>query len=266
MHKNFLIKYCQPLVEFAAACISVQCSLCLQAINRSHTNSESNIGYPGLLPLLCTQCLNLLNYSMHSGYSRCVKCAVLLPDKVENPGPLVLCVSCQSRSVAYSNVIAAFDYLPPGDMLIHKFKVQRQFWLACGLAGLMVTAVNNSGIRLPDDLIVVPVPSGPQAVLRRGFNPAAEIAKPFARYLGLTYKPGLLKRVHAGQKQAHLNREQRMISTAHLYGVHGCVLGAHIAVVDDVLTTGATLHNIARLFMRQGAASVSGFVLARTPT
>ncbi|MGB3290478.1 MAG: phosphoribosyltransferase family protein, partial [Burkholderiaceae bacterium] len=79
------------------------------------------------------------------------------------------------------------------------------------------------------------------------------------------YRPALLRRGREGLRQAHLGRAQRASSTRLLYHCPQRVQGQHIAVVDDVLTTGSTLNSIALAFKEAGAASVTGLVLARTP-
>ncbi|NYT84924.1 ComF family protein [Pusillimonas harenae] len=161
--------------------------------------------------------------------------------------------------------MAAFDYAAPGDLLIYRLKVERQFTSASMLAGLLADAVQASSLTLPESLVLVPVPASRAALLRRGFNPAAEIAYGLARRLNRPCRPGLVLRAREGAKQSQLGRLARMRSTQSLYACAQHLQGAHIAVVDDVLTTGSTLHSIAQALKAAGAASVWGLVLARTP-
>ena len=81
----------------------------------------------------------------------------------------------------------------------------------------------------------------------------------------MPYRPQLLLRVQEGQRQTRLGRADRSRSVQDLYGCPRRVDGAAIAIVDDVLTTGSTLHSIALQFKDAGAQSVCGLVLARTP-
>ena len=133
------------------------------------------------------------------------------------------------------------------------------------LAGLLVDEVRRAWPEIPPDVILVPVPASRQGLVNRGFNPAAELARSAARQLQLTCRPGILVREHGGQKQSTLGREARLIATARLYRVALDVTNARIAVVDDVMTTGSTMHSIARMLKRSGARSVHGLVVARTP-
>jgi ComF family protein len=176
-----------------------------------------------------------------------------------------VCSDCAFHAPAFDRIIAGFDYLAPADMLIHYLKVQKQFTLAPLLAGLLAEAVRNAQPTLPHDAILVPVPASPASLVRRGFNPAAEIARCLAKELGLAYRPALLRRSHDGLKQAQLARLERVRSVKRLYACTQKLDGATIAVVDDVLTTGSTLNSIARELRSAGAASVYGLVLARTP-
>src|SRR5690606_36379073 len=113
--------------------------------------------------------------------------------------------------------------------------------------------------------VLVPVPVSRAALLRRGFNPAAELARSLASKLRRPCRPELLLRAREGVKQAQLSRVERARSGQALYSCPPHAHGLHIAVVDEVLTTGSTLHSIAKTFKAGGAASVWGLVLARTP-
>lgn len=166
---------------------------------------------------------------------------------------------------AFDRIIAAFDYAAPADLLIHRLKVARRFTDVPVLAGLLVDEVLRVWPDLPDDLVVVPVPPSRQSLRSRGFSPAAELARTVAHQLQRAYRPEILARERDGRKQAMLDREARMVATARLYRVVHDVTNVPVAVVDDVMTTGSTMHSIARMLKRSGALSVHGLVLARTP-
>lgn len=206
---------------------------------------------------LCKRCHHRVTGPMHAGMRRCARCRLLL-------APSESCPDCMTTPASFDGIIAAFDYDAPSSLLIHRLKVQRRFTDVPMLAGLLADAVRQSGRELPSGLVLVPVPAGARSVRLRGFNPAAEIARGLARRLDRPCRPGVLRRVHGGPRQATLSREARMVATAHLYQVAADVRGARLAIVDDVLTTGSTMHSIARMLKRAGAVSVHGLVLART--
>lgn len=207
---------------------------------------------------LCSGCLADVTASADSNLRRCRVCALDLTAYAH-------CPDCTFRVPAFERVWAAFDYMPPGDLLIHRYKVERRFALARMLAEILVRRLRNAGAALPRHTIVVPVPASSASIRLRGFNPAAEIARCLAQQLQLACRPDLLLRVHEGVRQTYLTRAERARGTGDLYACSGRVEQASIAVVDDVLTTGSTLDSIARQFKAAGAASVYGLVLARTP-
>jgi len=165
---------------------------------------------------------------------------------------------------AFDRVVAALDYVPPVDQLILQFKNAGKFQHARFLAELLAQALRQASPRVEGITIVLPVPSSRQALRRRGFNPAGEIARQLAARLGLAYRPGLLLRSGEGASQKQLGRAARTGPQAGRYQCVGPVEGA-VAVVDDVLTTGATLHAVAGALKEAGAARVVGLVAARTP-
>lgn len=175
------------------------------------------------------------------------------------------CPDCAAQTPAYHRVVAAFDYTMPGELLIGQLKAGRRFSHAHFLADLLAQEVEHNGSPLPEHTILVPVPASRASIVQRGFNPAAELARYLAPRLSLRCRPGLLVRELEGGRQTHLGRTQRVQQASGLYRCTARVDGATIAVVDDVLTTGSTLHGIAQQFRAAGAVAVWGLVLARTP-
>lgn len=177
---------------------------------------------------------------------------------------------------AFDRVVAAFDYAGLGQTMIRDYKVHCRLALAGVLSGCLAQAVRNAGREdnpAPDWL--VPVPARRSALRQRGFSPPAEVARLLGRQLGLTCRLDLVRRRQDGPKQAALGRTARLHAQLGLYvcgteggvagpdGRPGLLAGARIAVVDDVLTTGATLHAVASALKAAGAARVEGWVLAR---
>jgi len=209
--------------------------------------------------LLCSACRSEVLASRAAAPAHCPVCALPLRLRGQQ------CPDCSQLRPSFDRVIAAFDYATPGDQLVRHMKNQRRHAHARTLAGLLADAVLAAELPLPRHTIMVPVPASLGALKRRGFNPAAEVARALARRLPCALRPELLRRAREGRRQARLPREQRLSSVDHLYTCPVPVPGASIAIVDDVLTTGSTLDSIARAFKAAGAASVIGLVVARTP-
>ncbi|HUH59471.1 MAG TPA: ComF family protein [Candidimonas sp.] len=207
---------------------------------------------------LCRHCHVAVTQSMRGPRLRCTVCCLAL-------GGAGTCPDCAARTPAFSGIVAAFDYAMPGDLLIHQLKVEHRYATAGALARLMADAMRCAGIALPAHTILVPVPASRASIRRRGFNPAGEIARCLARRLDLPCRPMLLRRMQEGGRQTHLTRRERSRSAAGLYACTQRLDGRCIAVVDDVLTTGSTMHSIALELRAAGAASVLGLVAARTP-
>jgi len=184
----------------------------------------------------------------------CPGCALALP-------PGMACPACRAQRFAFDAALARFDYRFPVDRLIHRFKYGGDLavgrWLAERLAERALDAARP-------DLLVVP-PLAAARLRERGFNQAVEIARVLARRLHVPLDRRLVRRRRATAPQARLGRRARQ---ANLRGAFECardVRDAHVAIVDDVLTTGATADAIARVLKDAGAARVSVWAVARAP-
>ena len=109
------------------------------------------------------------------------------------------------------------------------------------------------------------MPLHPKRLAERGFNQSVEIARALARLAGLRFDPFGLERLHDTPPQRNLAWSQRRRNVRGAFAVRTSVTDLHVAVVDDVLTTGASLHEVARVLKAAGALTVTNLVLARTP-
>jgi ComF family protein len=208
--------------------------------------------------------------------ARCKQCANLLP-KIDTPPP-TLCGNCLKQPRAFDATIVACDYAAPADQLILALKFRGQLAVAPVFAQMLYGAWRRQASSvsdqpaLPADLpdLLTAVPLSAQRLRQRGFNQALEIAKPFARMLGLGLQHGLLLRQRDTLPQSLvLDLEQRRRNLRQAFIVPPAVIsqirGRHIGVVDDVMTTGETLHALAKTLRRHGARRITNFVFARTP-
>ena len=178
------------------------------------------------------------------------------------------CAGCIAEAPQFDATVAAADYAAPLDALVLRLKFGAQLPLAPWFAGRMVDAVlARPGWPLPD--LLCPVPLGPRRLVERGFNQALEIARPLAPALGVPLQPRLLVRAVDTAAQSGVAPSERAGNIRGAFEVAdaalGLIQGRHVGVVDDVMTSGHTLNEIAATLKRAGAARVSNLVFARTP-
>lgn len=163
--------------------------------------------------------------------------------------------------------VCAVDYGFPWDRLIAQLKFHDQVEMAPALAPLMLVAWRHDAPPRPDWLM--PVPLSFTRLAERGYNQALELARPLARALGRPLADDALQRVTDAGHQVGSSKAQRaanlraafMVAPRHQARLRGC----HVALVDDVTTTGATAAEATRALLRAGAARVDLWTFARTP-
>lgn len=192
----------------------------------------------------------------------CQHCALPLP------APGLACGQCLTHPPAFERVIAPWTYNFPIDSLITRFKHNAKWPFGHLLAELLVQALQHrftDDLPLPDAL--VPVPLASRRLRQRGFNQAAMLARWLSAHLGIPSDERLLLRPQDTGAQQDLNAAARKKNLRHAFALApgASVKGRHLALVDDVLTTGATAQALARLLMDAGVARVDVYCLARTP-
>jgi ComF family protein len=192
---------------------------------------------------------------------RCVRCALLLPVRVER------CAECLRDDPPFTSTVAAVDYRFPWNELVDHFKSHDALDRADAVAELMLEAIRRGGARAPD--VVVPVPSSRERARERGYNPAWELARRVARQLGLPTRPDALRRIVHTPPQRGSTRAERMRNLRGVFDVspasRSWLHDRSVALVDDVMTTTATASEATRTLLAAGAGEVRAWVAARTP-
>ncbi|WP_432207615.1 ComF family protein [Cupriavidus gilardii] len=207
---------------------------------------------------------------------RCVRCALPLASAG-------LCAMCRYQPPPFDATIVLGDYAPPREALVLALKfggvLPLAGWLARELAsawaarrflpsGDPIDPSTFDGNDKPG--LVVPIPLAPARLAERGFNQAWEIARRLAPLVGAAASADLLVRSRSTAPQTGLASERRHLNVAGAFALarHADprrLHGRHIALVDDVMTTGATLADAAAVLKRHGAARVTALVALRTP-
>ncbi|SFD88633.1 ComF family protein [Massilia yuzhufengensis] len=177
------------------------------------------------------------------------------------------CGACVADPPAYDATLAACDYAVPVDQLVLQLKFSARLALAPWMARrLHAAALARQGLVLPD--VLCPVPLGPRRLAERGYNQALEVARPLAASLGVMLAPRLVERLVETRAQSGVAPNERLRNVRGAFAVaqgQAALLGRHVGVVDDVMTSGHTLDELAGVLKRAGAARVTNFVFARTP-
>lgn len=192
----------------------------------------------------------------------CPQCALPMPQSQ------LVCGACLKRPPAFARVEVPWRYAFPVDNLITRFKHQAQWPIGRLLAGLLSQHLHNAfgnGLARPD--LLLPVPLARVRQRQRGFNQAQMLARWLSETLVLPMRDDLLLRCRETTAQQGLDAAERKRNLRNAFALQsGADLrGQHLALVDDVLTTGTTADAIARLLLRAGAATVDVYCLARTP-
>ncbi len=198
--------------------------------------------------------------------ARCACCGVPLAH--EGRVRALDCGACLKKRPAFDATIVGTDYAAPFDQLVIGLKFNNRLELAPLLATIMRdTLLHQPAFALPACLTVVPL--GTRRLAERGFNQALEVARPLSRSLGIPLYPRLLRRRRDTRAQSLLHPDQRRANMRRAFALDDhaglSVRGLHVGVIDDVMTTGETLNEVAAMLKRAGAKRVTNFVFARTP-
>jgi len=188
----------------------------------------------------------------------CPRCALPL----KTPAPL--CGECLDREPPFASAWAPFRYAHPLDLLEARFKFRGDLAAGRVLADLMIERAVDDAPARPD--LIVAVPLHVSRLRERGYNQAFELAKPVAGALGVPIARDGLARIRATPAQTGLDAAARRRNLRGAFAVpRGASLPKHIALFDDVVTTGATVRECARVLRRAGVERIDVWALARAP-
>ena len=186
----------------------------------------------------------------------CIRCAIAIP------AGATLCGECLRRNRhGFDDALAVFEYRFPIDRMIQRFKYAGDLAIGRWFAERLAEAVDD--VARPDLLIAAPLASS--GLRHRGFNQASVVARHVSRSLRISCQVGAIAKIRETPRQEGLDRRQRIANVRDAFACHLRLDGEHVAVVDDVLTTGATASEISRVLRANGAGRVSVWAVARTP-
>ncbi len=206
---------------------------------------------PSAGALLCAPCDADLPRLPGPARTLCDTCALPV-----TAGPR--CGACLTDPPAFDHICAPYTYAFPADALVQALKYRSLL----AIAPLFGQAIASSLDATPD--VIIPMPLADARLRERGFNQAQEIAREVARITRIALLPRACRKVRDTAPQAALPWKARAKNVRNAFVCDADFTGQHVAVVDDVMTTGATLNELARNLKKAGATRVTGLVVTRT--
>jgi len=227
-----ILNYCSTLKQYALPAVCLACSA-----RAAHAN-------------LCEGCRRDLPYLPDA---QCPRCAV--PSRAGE-----ICGACLANGPHFDRIVAPCAYAFPLDRLIQSFKYSGNLAVAPLLTDLLMSCIPRRP--LPD--LIIPMPLSNERLRERGFNQSLELARLIAARTGVAVQPQACARVRHSVPQTELKWTERAANIRNAFVCVADVEGCSVAVVDDVLTSGATMNEMARVLKGRGASHVSGWIAART--
>lgn len=210
---------------------------------------------PELGGTLCDAC-SLALQPRTGGY--CPDCGAIY---TQESAPVSRCAACRKSPPPWSGVVFHSVYPSALGELVLELKYGRRLSRAAIITGCMAAACQKAGVAVD---VVAPVPLHPKRLRSRGFNQSAVLARPLARRIGAAYATAGLRRVRDTPPQASLPRRARQENIKGAFVADKeIVSGRRVLLVDDIMTTGATLREASRTLLKAGAQSVTLCIAAR---
>jgi len=222
-----------------------------------------------LFPSRCILCQKTLNQaieicpdcyrSLPHNESCCPACALPLPDELRNA---VICGRCVRQAPAFDYAYSLFRYESSVIGLVHQLKFGERISHARSIGEMLYSTLCQSG-ESPDCLL--PVPLHDSRLRQRGFNQSLEISRVIAKKSGIAVEYDAVVRHRSTSAQTGLDAKQRKKNIKGAFSVINKLDYEHVLIVDDVMTTGATVNELARLLKKNGVMRVGVMTIARAP-
>jgi ComF family protein len=224
------------------------------------------IALDALFPMRCIVCNSMDETGL------CPSCSAAAP-RIDNPcrqcGAAIAvfpgdirCGRCQTRPPAFELTIAPFTYAPPLSGIVYQFKYRRRIALARPLAKILAREIKSRGIELPE--LMVPVPLHWTRLVRRGFNQSWEICRALSAELSIYAERSAIKRTRRTPPQTELPLRRRRLNVRGCFKIEPSLRVDSIAIVDDVITSGETINQVASLFKKHGVQNIQSWAILRT--
>jgi len=222
--------------------------------------------------LLSPTCVLCAGKGQSGGVDLCVSCAIELPtnfnacaqcgEQLAGSSAALLCGACLRKPPRFQSTHCAYRYSYPIDHLIRALKYHDRLTHARVLGELLAQSLACLRSE-PWPEMLIPVPLAESRYRERGFNQASEVAEQLQNRLAIPVRADLLERKHVTREQAGLDRAGRRRNVRNAFAMCAPLSAKHVAIVDDVVTTGSTVNEIARVLKRAGAETIEVWAVAR---
>jgi len=173
-----------------------------------------------------------------------------------------VCGSCLGTKPFYQKSIIPLEYVFPTTKLIKQLKYNEKLLFSEILSKILLDKVRQENQALPE--LIIPVPLHPFRLINRGFNQSALIAKPISNELNIPIDQKSCRRIINTLQQTGFNKNQRKKNIRNAFSVSSSFSAKHVAILDDVVTTGSTVNELAKILQLAGAETIEVWACART--
>ncbi len=226
-----------------------RCILCSQTVDSSVENKAVE---------LCLRCYNKQPFNN----TCCIQCALPLADKSTN----ILCGRCIQKQPDYDYAHSVFRYEEDIIRLVHQLKFSEKITYASSIGEMLLSAydsANSLKTEAPDCLL--PVPLHPARLRQRGFNQSIEIARILSKKRGIPIEHRSIVRQRSTTSQTGLNAKQRQTNIKGAFELVSKMTYRHVLIIDDVVTTGSTVNELASVLKKNNIERVGVLSIARAP-
>jgi ComF family protein len=204
---------------------------------------------------ICPDCYSSLPHND----SCCLRCALPVPEDLKKS---VICGRCIKQAPEFDYAYSLFRYESNVIGLVHQLKFGERIGHARSIGEMLCSQLHQAG-ESPDCLL--PVPLHDLRLRQRGFNQSVEISRVIAKKSGITIEYDAVVRHRRTPAQTGLDAKQRKNNIKDAFTVTQALDYQHVLIIDDVMTTGATVNELARLLKKNGVMRVGVMTIARAP-
>ncbi|NOR43492.1 MAG: ComF family protein [Gammaproteobacteria bacterium] len=236
--------------KLLSALFPSRCILCRQTVRIAAINPNIEV---------CRDCYKILPHNDNN----CVRCALPLPVDI---GSQILCGRCIKKTPSYDYSCSVFRYESDIINLIHQLKFGEKISYARSIGEILLASFESDLLEkhgAPD--CIIPVPIHDRRLRGRGYNQSIEIARVMAKKLAIPIAYDAVVKKHSTLAQSGLNAKERQKNIKNAFDVINVENYKHVLIVDDVVTTGSTVNEIAKALKKNGVDRVGVLSIARAP-